>query len=183
MLRAMDSGDVEGALYMLRALASDGVAQAMAEIGVIYETGSGSVEEDMITALKWYRKAADAGDLEGLLAIARLHLTGQGVPLNYQVAREYYEGIVEQIEDRRALFGLAWIFHEGLGVSQDHARAEGLYKRAISAGHVVAPKWLASLYWSNRRFIKAVWFWLVSMWRIWRTTIFDRKSLKLHRQL
>jgi len=183
MFQCMESGDSEGALYMLRSLADDGVAAAMAEIGVFYETGTDPVKEDLGEAIKWYRRAANDGNIEGLLAMARLHLTGQGVPIDYEISREYYQAIVEKVEDRRALFGLAWIFHKGFGVRPDLKRAEEFYLRAVAAEHLVARKWLAAMYWSNGRHLKAAWHWISAIVKIWFTALFNKRSLKLHRQL
>lgn len=183
MVRSMEHGDTVGALYMLKALANDGVTDAMTEIGVIYETGSGPIEEDVHKAIKWYQKAEAEGDIEGKLAMARLRLTGQGLPVDYQSALESYQCIIQHVEDRRALFALGWIYHKGFGVHADICRAEDFYTRAIAAGHLLAPKWYSSLCWSRRQYLKSIWLQLLSIIKIWYTTIFDRKSLRLHRQL
>lgn len=182
-VHAIESGDAEGAIYMLKALARDGITQAMAEIGVIYETGLGPIKEDMDKAIEWYTKAADAGDVEGMLAIARLHLTGIGLPVDYTVARQHYEDIINEFENRRALFGLGWIYHKGLGVPVDLNKAESFYKRSYEAGHLLAPKWLANLYKARGQYLKAFKHWALAIANIWRTTFRNAKDIRLHRQL
>lgn len=183
MVKAMEAGDIAGALYMLKAMAKEGSTSAMVEIGVIYETGPGLVDVDLEEAMHWYQKAADLGSVDGLLALARHYLTADGLPQDYQLARLYYEDVIDEFEDRRALFGLGWIYHRGLGVPVDLDKAEHFYLRAKEAGHLIAAKWLADIGWAKEKYFKAITSWLSAVFCIWKVALTDRKSFRLHRQL
>lgn len=182
-IRSADSGDGEKAIYHLRRLAEDGVSKAMAEIGVIYEAGTAGVSKDIDKAIGWYSKAAEEGDLEGVLAIARLHLTGIGVEVDYDLARKTYKDILSKTIEPRALFGLGWIYFHGLGVPVNLDKAEECFKLAMSEGHLLAGKSLAAIYRVKGAYLKSIPVWLGSVFRIIKMAISDRKSILLHRQL
>jgi len=180
---AMHNGDTEGCLYVMTSLAKEGHPQAMVELGVIYETGPKPIDIDLVKAKYWYEMAAREKNIDAILAIARLHLIGDGYPQNYQLAKLYYESILEEYHDRRALFGLAYMYHQGLGVDINLKKAEICYLRATSEGHFIAPKWLGSLYWAKKKYFVAVKYWIISFYRIVKTTFTNNKDLKLHRHL
>jgi len=180
---AMHSGDTEGCFYVMTSLAKEGHPQAMVELGVIYETGPSPIDIDLEKAIYWYEMAASKKNLDGVLAIARLHLIGCGYPQNYEIAKLYYESILEEYTDERALFGLAYIYHQGLGVEINLEKAETLYLKALSKGHLIAPKWLANLYWSRGKYFAAIKYYIKSFYRIFKTALTDNKNIKLHRHL
>ncbi|MDZ4283393.1 MAG: tetratricopeptide repeat protein [Hydrogenophaga sp.] len=182
-ISAMECDNAEGALYLLKSLAAEGDSAAMAEIGVIYETGPGSIPVDISKTVTWYTRAADKGNLEGLLALARLSLIGEGLSRDYIRARNLYESILDRTEDPRALFGLGWIYHQGFGVKVDLNRASEFYVRAARAGHLLAPKWLAAILWFHGKYASAVRCWIKAVLRIWKTALFDKKNMRLYRQL
>jgi len=57
---AYNRGDYATALRLLRPLADQGNAAAQTKLGLMYENGYG-VSQNFAEAVKWYRKAADAG--------------------------------------------------------------------------------------------------------------------------
>ena len=62
-----------------RMSADAGDAEAMLNLGVMYENGRG-VPKDEAEAVRWYRKSADAGDTKAMLNLGRAYENGQGVP-------------------------------------------------------------------------------------------------------
>ena len=75
-MKAIASEAVGGEMWLLRLLAATALddSDAMATLGYAYYRGEG-VEQDLDTALKWFRKAADAGNTEVLSTLSEL--TGQ----------------------------------------------------------------------------------------------------------
>ena len=59
--RYLAAGDYDNAMEYLLAAADAGSAEAMFEIGQLYENGLG-VTQDYAQAMEWYQKAADAGN-------------------------------------------------------------------------------------------------------------------------
>ena len=55
----------------------------------MYNLGLG-VDQDYKAAAKWYRKAADQGNVLGQLSIARLYSQGKGVIKNLKEAEKWY---------------------------------------------------------------------------------------------
>jgi len=64
-------GDYIEAMRWYRKAADKGDADAMFNIGVLYDNGEG-VKQDYIEAMRWYRKAADKGDADAKAALKRL---------------------------------------------------------------------------------------------------------------
>ena len=63
--------DAEAALIWIRKAAEQGLGEAMYELGVRYERGTGSAPSGE-EALRWYEKAADAGIAAARPALRRL---------------------------------------------------------------------------------------------------------------
>lgn len=56
---------------------------------------------DFTNALVWYRKAADQGEVEAQLALASLHLAGQGIAKNPQEAARWLRVAAAQLEQAK----------------------------------------------------------------------------------
>ena len=68
-------------------MASDaGFADAQDNLGFLYELSFSNPTE----AARWYRKAANQEHIGGLNSLARLYMSGNGVPKNYNKAAELY---------------------------------------------------------------------------------------------
>ena len=77
-------------LTSLRQRAEAGDIKAQFELGFLYENGAGGAERDTAEALKWYRKAADQGDLASRHSLAAMYFEGNGVPKDYTEAASWY---------------------------------------------------------------------------------------------
>ena len=55
--------------------------KAMTMLGELYANGLG-VKRDYAKAAEWYQRAADAGDREGMFALAMMRLSGRGGAVN-----------------------------------------------------------------------------------------------------
>ncbi|MFC5768416.1 tetratricopeptide repeat protein [Thauera sinica] len=66
------------AVDWLRRAAESGHTGAMVQLGKLYRTGLGVLQNFDLT-LAWLRKAADGGDAEGMLELGRMYRSGTGV--------------------------------------------------------------------------------------------------------
>jgi len=82
-------GDHTGALLKWRDAAGKGNANAMFNIGVLYDQGQG-VKQDYAEAMRWWRKAADKGVADAMSNIGVLYEQGQGVEQDYAEAMRWY---------------------------------------------------------------------------------------------
>jgi hypothetical protein len=69
-------------------LAARGSARYQTYLGYMYETGRG-VPQDYHLAAKWYRLAAEQGDVHAQHLLGLLYDRGQGVPLDYVEAHKW----------------------------------------------------------------------------------------------
>jgi hypothetical protein len=67
-------------LPVLCRLADSGNTHVMYRLGRMYAAGSGVARDDT-EAVHWYRRAADAGNLNATTALAVAHLDGRGTPV------------------------------------------------------------------------------------------------------
>src|SRR5918992_134865 len=63
----------------------NGDPKAMTMLGELYANGLG-IKRDYAKAADWYQRAADAGDREGMFALAMMRLSGRGGPTNREQA-------------------------------------------------------------------------------------------------
>jgi TPR repeat protein len=90
----------------------------------------GGLPKDNFQATRWYRKAAEAGDLDAAAYVGWLLKDGDGVEPDLVEAAHWLE-MAANAGDVYALVGLAELYeHGGKGVRQDREKAIRLYRRA-----------------------------------------------------
>jgi TPR repeat protein len=91
MMRDSEWGeDQQMAFFWYRKAAEQGNAIAQLNVGYAYENGDG-VDQDMKTALDWYRKSADHEDgFVGAYVLGECYERGKGVEKNLKEALHWY---------------------------------------------------------------------------------------------
>lgn len=107
-------------------------ARAMAALGSLYESGDG-LPQDIECAIRFYRQAADAGDMVGQENLAAIHLT-PGHRFDPAAAAWWLDLAAKQGSSHaRFLFGV--MFQRGIGMMRDPVAAANWYLAAAEAGH------------------------------------------------
>ena len=145
----------------LKEAGKKGDVQALVELGMMYENGDG-VEQNIDTAIRYYRQASELGSEDAKLSLSLLNLDKlmkdkKFVSLSNQVVVKGYDGfeyklnvsdLKENIQkakngDKDALFTLATLYYNGFGsIKPDIDRAVALYKKAASLGSKKAQEFL-----------------------------------------
>jgi len=142
--RAYRSGDVRAAIAVLKPAAQAGHAPSQALMGRILEGAFESAE-----AAKYYRMAAEQGDPDGLYGLGVLYLSGEGVPRDPAVARDWIMKAAQAGHpNATTTVGLAYV-RGGLGFSEaDRQSREALpwIEKAAANGALDAVDRLAVAY-------------------------------------
>ena len=97
-------------------------------------------------AFEFYKKAGELGNSDGLFRAGKFYQEGRnGVEVNYELARKYYEQAVS-LNNPKAMNNLANMYVNGEGVAKDIHKAIELYKKAADLGNVIAMNNLADKY-------------------------------------
>ena len=88
-LAAYQTGDFATALKEWQPLAEQGIAEAQYNLGVMYESGNGVVQ-DYAEAVKWYRLAAEQGYAVAQYNLGLMYDNGDGVVQDYAEAVKWY---------------------------------------------------------------------------------------------
>ncbi|MFO0993700.1 MAG: hypothetical protein U1E67_17400 [Hyphomicrobiales bacterium] len=126
-------------------LASVGDEDAQLSVGVAYETGD-KAKTSKTEAAKWYRLAADQGNIEAKFRLARLLQEGEGgVKKDLKAAVALYQEAAEggNIEAQN---WLGYSYEYGLGVEVDNAKAVEWYKKSADAGLAIGENNLGLMY-------------------------------------
>ena len=118
---AYKRGDFATALEIWRPRATQGVAFAQLNVGIMYYSGQG-VPQDYGEAAKWYRLAAEQGDAIAQGNLGFMYYSGQGVPQDYGEAAKWYRLAAEQ-GNPTAQSNLGSMYYSGQGVPQDYVQA------------------------------------------------------------
>lgn len=99
-----DSLQLAEAVRWLQSAAEKGSLQAMVQLGRLYRSGFG-VLQDYGLAHKWITTAAERGDPEGMLEMGRLYRDGVGIPRDALLAYVWFNRAaaalhVEAVRDR-----------------------------------------------------------------------------------
>ena len=128
--RAYAQGDFLKARDIWQKLAEEGDAQAMNNLGVLYDQGHG-VEPDMGRALHWFAQSAKAGHPSGMSNYGRMLEQGRGIAANPQEAARWFDLAARQGQPE-AQYNLGLLYERGRGVPQDDKAAAAWYSRAAA---------------------------------------------------
>jgi hypothetical protein len=149
--KAADLGSVaenNGGGTQLFRKATEAGLQTVKDLALAYGMGR-SVSQNDVEAARFYRKAADAGDIRATAALGSMYSEGRGVEQNdaeaFLLLRKAADaGIIE------ATFNLALLYEDGRGVARDEAEASRLYRKAAEAGDIDSMYNLARMYEGGR---------------------------------
>lgn len=128
--KAYAAGDLRGALSIWEELATRGDAQAMNNLGVLYDQGKG-VEPDPGRALHWFAQSANAGNPSGMNNYGRLLQQGRGIPANPEEAARWFDQAA-RLGQPEAQYNLGYLYETGQGAPRDESAAAAWYSRAAS---------------------------------------------------
>src|SRR6266849_683935 len=129
---ALQRGDYETAINILRPFAQAGDPKAQVAMGRFYGIGLGVARDDD-AAIVWYRLAAEKGDPDGMNSLGFKLDHAEGPAQNLQEASQWYQ----RASDAGNLSGtnnLALLYWTGRGVAKDIAETRLLLELAASKG-------------------------------------------------
>ncbi len=141
----MMSGKVGEGIEQLQKLAEDGNAIAMFYMGYHYIYGNG-VEEDEKKAVEWYRKAADAGEIESQMTLGFSYKVGRyGLEEDYHKAIEWYEkAALQNFAEAQKPLGCIYLYKGS--TEEDNSKAIYWLTKAAESGHPHAQHTLGNCY-------------------------------------
>ncbi len=113
----------------------------------LIEKGNDRARKDMgrlykdSEAMAWIRNAANQGDSDAQFALGRMYHLGNGVPKDYNLARDWYLKAAAR-SCAGAECNLGYMYHQGLGVPPDRAAALEWFRRAAAHGDTDAKRML-----------------------------------------
>ena len=129
-LEAYERGDYATALKEWRPLAEQGLAEAQADLAIMYLNGEG-VPQDYAGATKWFRLSAEQGYIKAQVYLGGMHRLGTVVPQDYAEGMKWYRLAAEQ-GDGAAQYSLGVMYARGEGVPQDYVQAHVWYNLAAA---------------------------------------------------
>jgi TPR repeat protein len=102
-------------------------------------------DPDHLSAEAAVRRAANSGNAEAQFRLGVMYGNGEGVGLDYERARHWFERAAAQGHEN-ALITLAWMFANGTGVVMDEDRARELYIAAAKRGSAKAQYVVGTMY-------------------------------------
>ena len=113
--------------------AENGDTTAMYEFGLMYEHGENGLKVDNEEAYKWYKMAADAGDVVGTAALGECLLNGWGVKKNLSEGLIMVVSAAKDGSDYACFLLGETYFHGRCGVEVNYASAKYWLEKALSA--------------------------------------------------
>lgn len=128
--KAYSEGDFAKARNIWEELASRGDAQAMNNLGVLYDSGKG-VEIDAGRAVHWFAQAANSGNPSGMSNYGRMLEQGRGIAANVSEAARWFDRAARHGQPE-AQYNLGYLYEHGHGVPRSDVDAAAWYSRAAS---------------------------------------------------
>jgi TPR repeat protein len=120
--------DANRAKELLLRAAKQGEASAIYNVGVMYRDGLG-VARDRTKAKNEFLIAANKGHALAQYGLARIYYDDG----SFVEAAQWYERASAQ-DDLEALYNLAYMYHEGQGVTKDYTKANELFRKTAEIG-------------------------------------------------
>ncbi len=99
-----------------------------------YRNGDGA-EKDVKKAVAYYYLAANSGETFGYEIIAQMHIEGDGLPINYDIAYELLKKSEDasngELRSDSGNFFMGEVYYFGLSVPQDWKKAKEYYLKVI----------------------------------------------------
>ena len=142
---AYNIGQYNKVVQMVQPLASDGNPRAQVLLGRCYENGLG-VAQDMETAAKWFRIAAEQNYPEAQVQLGYLYELGAGVPKNDAAVADLMTRAANA-GNAEAQFNLALYYSQGrYGFAKDQNQAFAWAKRSADQGFAQAQRYVGACY-------------------------------------
>ncbi len=128
--------------------AAAGNADAMYNLGHMFDIGLAGVPGSYVEARRWYNKAAAAGVRDALYYLGTVYFDADLSERRMKggkEARVWYEKAAVA-GDSRGMYELAQMYYEGTGGSQDYQQAKQWFEKAAAAGHREAMYRLEDIY-------------------------------------
>lgn len=122
-----------GVQWMKAAFHLGNDVEAAHELAVLYEQGEHGVDIDVVEAVEWFRKAAEAGHIEAMAELGLCYELGLSVEQSDEMAIEWYMKAAEG-GHLTAKYSIGEAFEEARGVPQSDAEACLWYYRAAIEG-------------------------------------------------
>jgi serine/threonine protein kinase len=132
------------AIDLFRQAANLGEIRAMVELGETLMNDSDGAAADYPEALRWLRKAAEAGNSAGMVDLGGMYLLGNGVEEDFETAARWFEKGAAA-GNPAAMYDLGAMYENGQGIVEDHDRAKQLFSKAAGLGNAEAKRRLAEL--------------------------------------
>ncbi|WP_026759954.1 tetratricopeptide repeat protein [Selenomonas ruminantium] len=138
--------DYELSVKYYRQAADAGETDAMAQIGIFYQSGQG-VEQSFEKAIEWYHKILDAGNVDGWYLLGTVYEDME----DYEKSVECYERQIDEEGTCKydAYYGLAKAYRYGLGKEENFAKALDYYQQAAGNGVIMSMVDLGQLYYEG----------------------------------
>jgi hypothetical protein len=105
----------------------------MNNLGVRYREGLG-VAKDEAEAVRWYRRAAEAGNTDAMTNLGFMYRDGRGIAKDEVEAVRWYRRAAEA-GNTNAMTNLGFMYSEGRGVSRNMQNAAVWVFKALRAGN------------------------------------------------
>ncbi len=115
------------------------------EIGYAYFTSTRGMTGNRVEAAKWFRKAAEQGDLRAINILGVLHVNGLGVPQDTVEAVRLFRKTAAR-GDTSGMFLLGASYITGDGVEQNAGEGARWIRKAAERGNAYAMEKLGLLY-------------------------------------
>jgi uncharacterized protein len=123
-------------------------SEPFVKIAEMYDKGE-EIPRDTAETLKWYRKAADTGDVEASVKLASLLVFKQiGTAQDYAEAYQRCDNAAKR-KFAPAAFCVGFLYQHGFGVAKDSAKAVNWFNKAAELGQAQAMLELGKAYWKG----------------------------------
>jgi len=141
---AVGQKDYSKAFDSARINAQRGDPKAQGELGLLYEKGLGTTQDDKKAAY-WLTEAAQKGDADSQNNLGYLYFNGHGVAQDYAQALKWFQKAADQgLASAQSNLGL--IYGTGLGLPKDYSKAFGFFQKAANQDDLDAQVNLGMMY-------------------------------------
>lgn len=138
LLGELPHASTREAVKLMTRAAEAGFVTAIFSLAQLHESGQAGLQANLVEANRWYLRAAEAGSVDGQVAIATAYYLGRGAAKDAAQAARWFR-IAAQGGDVGAMYVYASMAEAGEGVERDLKEARYWYSVAARNGDEAAP--------------------------------------------
>jgi hypothetical protein len=168
--------DNKTAFHHMKMSADMDTPEGLLGLAIIYHQGLGGKQKNLSTAIEYYIKAAEFGNIEAQFQLGMLYFSGKNIPRDYSKSIKYFSMAAFQ-GYTRAIYYLGWMHHNGLATIESCYKALQMFQIVSQRYNIIEVNELAKSFYIMKLQQEAYYYYTFTSEMVTYYSLFDKLKL------